>query len=220
MSAQHGQEGSAAEWRLVCKQRAWVYAWFSTLYEAELSDAALKAYFAGEAAPLLGGLCALGLDAEVGRFQAALGDLRNAPLARLELAADFAQMFLLDLKSGAPPYASVYAGDDPQFCGAAERQMRQFLAAAALSIDTRFREPADHLAVYLAFMRHKLEGHAEACDQADFLDGALLDWLPRFVERNQKSKPQFDLYPALAALLLAFVQRDALFLRDVAMQDA
>ncbi len=227
MSVQHDPQAGAAEWRLAGRQRAWVYGWFSTLYAAELSDAMLTAYLAGEAAPLLGGLGALGLDAEVGRFQAALEALRDVPLARLELAADFAQMFLLDLESGAPPYASVYAGDDPRFCGAAEAQMRQFLAVASRSIEPRFKEPADHLAVYLALMRHLLEAHADtsaiepaAHDQADALQGALLDWLPKFVERHQRSGPQFDFYPALAALLLAFVQRDAMMLRDAAIQAA
>lgn len=225
MSAQHDQAVSPAEWQLACTQRALVYGWLSTLYAEEVPESMLKAYCAGEAEQLLGKLAVIGLDAEVGRFQAALDALCGIPLARLELAADFAQVFLLDVKSGALPYASVYEGDDPQFCGAAEAQMRAFLAASALAIDSRFREPADHLAVYLALMRHLLEQHAQArnvataaTDQASFLHDALLGWLPKFVQRCQQTKPQFDFYPALAALLLAFVRQDDLFLRDVAGQ--
>lgn len=227
MSAQHDQAVSPAEWKLVCTQRAVVYGWLSTLYANELSGPMLGSYLAGRGAPLLGGLAAIGLGAEVSRFEAALEALRDIPLARLELAADFAQIFLLDAKAGAPPYASMYEGDDPQFCGTAEAQMRNFLAASGLSIDPRFREPADHLAVYLALMRHLLEQHqdardiaATAVDQAAFLHDALLGWLPKFVQRCQQARPQVDFYPALAALLLAFVRQDACFLRDVAGHDA
>lgn len=226
MSAQHDQAVSPAEWKLACTQRAVVYGWFSTLYANELSGPMLKGYLAGQGAPLLGGLAAIGLGTEAGRFEAALAALRDTPLARLELAADFAQIFLLDAKAGALPYASMYEGDDPQFCGTAEARMRNFLAASGLSIDARFREPADHLAVYLALMRHLLEQHqdardiaATAVDQASFLHDALLGWLPKFVQRCQQAGPQFDFYPALAALLLAFLRQDARFLRDVAEQD-
>ena len=44
---------------------------------------------------------------------------------------------------------------------------------------------------------------------------AVLDWLPRFVERCQQARPRFDVYPALAALLLGFVRADVAFLEDV-----
>lgn len=45
---------------------------------------------------------------------------------------------------------------------------------------------------------------------------ALLSWLPEFSARNQTVYPRFDFYPALAALLLAFIEDDTKYLYDVA----
>lgn len=217
---------SAADWQLAARQRALVYGWLSTLYAAELPPKTLSAYVAGEAAPLLDGLAALGLGAEAGRLRAAIAGLGGTPHAALELAADFAQLFLLDARAGALPYASAYEGDDPRFCGEAEARMRAFLAESALAIREGFREPADHLAIHLAIMARLVEQHGRATDvataardEAAFLRDALLDWLPEFARRCERAKAQSDFYPALAALLLAFVREDELFLRDAADAD-
>jgi TorA specific chaperone len=214
---------STADWQFAARQRALVYGWLSTLYAAEVPPKMLSVYVADAAAPLLDGLATLGLAAEAERLQAAIAALAETPHAALELAADFAQLFLLDAKTGALPYASAYEGNGPRFCGEAEGRMRAFLAESALAIRDEFREPADHLAIHLAIMGRLVEQHGRtanvavaANDEAAFLRDALLDWLPEFARRCQQAKPQFDFYPALAALLLAFVREDKLFLRDAA----
>lgn len=101
--------------------------------------------------------------------------------------------------------------------------MRDFLTARALALQADFREPADHLAVPLALLAELAGKEATAADlpaaaaaQAAFIRTALLDWLPRFAERCQQARPRFDVYPALAALLLGFVRADVAFLEDVA----
>ena len=216
-----------AEWRLAGRQRALVYGWLSTLYAAEVPARTLGAYLDGEAAPLFGGLAALGLEAEVSRLQAALAVLAATSDAALELAADFAQLFLLDARAGAPPYASAYEGDsaDAPLFGSSPARMQAFLADSALAVRDCFREPADHLAIHLALMTRLIEQHAEASaerlaaaarDEVAFLRAALLGWLPRFADRCQRTPVRLDFYPALAALLLAFVRADALFLDDAA----
>src|SRR5690606_369405 len=110
----------------------------------------------------------LGLTAELERLDAAIAALCGESLPRLELAADFAQLFLLDGKTSALPYASAYEGKaaaSPLY-GAAEARMRSFLAARALAIEPDFREPADHLAVPLAFMAELAEKEAGSADIA------------------------------------------------------
>lgn len=215
---------SRAEWQNACRQRAALYGWFSTLYAAELPGPALAQYRAGEARSLLEGLRGIGLAGESERLLAAIDSLRDLPYAHLELAADFAQSFLLDAKTGALPYASCYEGDDPKFCGPAEQRMRHFLAESSLALQEEFKEPADHLAIYLAVMVKVIEQQSAspelASDQAAFLRDALLAWLPKFAEQCQRVDTRFDFYPALATLLLAFVQQDELFLRDVAADGA
>ena len=216
---------SPAEWQFAGTQRAGLYGWFARLYAEEVSEPLYRSHFAGGGFTPFAGLAELGLEAEVQRLDAAIATLRAEQLPRLELAADFAQLFLLDGKTSALPYASAYAGKDatsPLF-GAAEARMRDFLAARELAIQADFREPADHLAVPLALMAELAGKDAAAEDipaaaaaQAGFIHAGLVDWLPRFVERCQQARPRFDVYPALAALLLGFVRADAAFLEDVA----
>ncbi|MCB1993700.1 MAG: molecular chaperone TorD, partial [Geminicoccaceae bacterium] len=143
---------SPGEWATVSEQRALVYGWLSTLYAAEIPQARLAAYLAGEAAPLLEGFATMGLGAEAGRLQAAIDALREVRDAHLELAADFAQLFLLDASAGALPYASAHDAGQGHLFGPAEARMRAFLARASLAIRDDFKEPADHLAVHLALM--------------------------------------------------------------------
>ncbi len=215
---------SPAEWQFASTQRAGLYGWFARLYAQEVSEEMFRSHFADGGFAPFAGLAELGLGAEVQRLDAAIATLRAEQLPRLELAADFAQLFLLDGKTSALPYASAYAGKDatsPLF-GAAEARMRDFLTASGLSIQADFREPADHLAVPLALMAELAGKDAAAEDipaaaaaQAGFIHAGLVDWLPRFVERCQQARPRFDVYPALAALLLGFVRADAAFLEDV-----
>jgi len=215
---------SPAEWQFASTQRAGLYGWFARLYAQEVSEEMFRSHFTDRGFAPFAGLAELGLGAEVQRLDAAIATLRAEQLPRLELAADFAQLFLLDGKTSALPYASAYAGKDatsPLF-GAAEARMRDFLTASGLSIQADFREPADHLAVPLALMAELAGKDAAAEDipaaaaaQAGFIHAGLVDWLPRFVERCQQARPRFDVYPALAALLLGFVRADAAFLEDV-----
>lgn len=214
---------SPGEWAQVSEQRVLVYRWFSTLYAAEVPQHLLDSYLAGEAAPLFKGFSALGFAAEGQRLQAALDALREVEDAHLELAADFAQLFLLDANTGALPYASAYDTEQTRLFGPTEARMRSFLANASLAVEDEFKEPADHLAIYLAVMTQLIEQHAHAsdtaaaaCDQEAFLRDALLGWLPDFDARNQQASPRFDFYPALSALLVMFVEHDAIFVGEVA----
>ena len=219
---------TAAEWQQACQQRASVYGWFSSLYAKELSAATLVAYETGELATLLEGLCRIGLEAPSQRLQLAFDSLREVPHAHLELAADFAHAFLLDAKAGALPYASCYTGKSEEFFGEAEQRMRSFLEQSALALQEEFKEPTDHLAIYLAVMVKLIEQAdtsampttVQALDQAAFLKDGLLDWLALFVDKCQQVSTRYDVYPALATLLLAFVQQDQSFLQDVAQGDA
>lgn len=218
-----------AEWALTSAQRGRLYGWFSTLYREEVTEQMFGRHFADGPFEPFAGLTELGLGSEVDRLEAAVGTLRGVPLARLELAADFAQMFLLDARAGALPYASAYTGEGSASAlySAAETRMREFLASRALAIQPDFREPADHLAVLLAVLAHLAEQQsgaqhmgAAARDQAALLRAGLLDWLPRFTQRCQEVRPRFDFYPALATLLLAFARTDLLFLDDLSEDES
>ena len=212
------------EWQQACAQRAAIYGWFSRLYAAELTGSDLSADQLGQVAALLQGLADTGLVEASQRLHRAFEGLRGVAHAPLELAADFAHAFLLDAKTGALPYGSCYKNEAALCCGPAEQRMRSFLAQSSLELQADFKEPADHLAVYLAVIVKLIEQAqqgdmsmaVQALDQAAFLQEGLMDWLPLFTDKCQGLATRFDVYPALASLVLAFVQQDLLFLQDVA----
>ena len=101
--------------------------------------------------------------------------------------------------------------------------MRETLSAYGLVVESHFREPADHLAILLSLLAHVAQEQVNVSDigsaaseQSRLLSASMLDWLPRFVDQCQKAGPSFDVYPALAALLLGFARADQLFLNDIA----
>lgn len=208
------------EWAAICTHRADLYAWFSTLFAAELSDTTVAAYRRGDAENLLAALEALSLSAAVQRLRRALETWDSLPFLRVELAADFARLFLLDARDAAPPYASAYLDPKKQLYGEPHMKMQAFLRESGLQVRSAFKEPSDHLAVFLAYVEAWIRGTAKvdasarrqlAADQASFLKEALLSWLPKVVERCERIRKDTasDFYPAIAALLLAFVSEDA-----------
>ena len=206
----------ASAWPAICRQRADFYAWLCALFAAELDDAQLGAYCAGAARPLLDACAALGLESAP-RVARAINALVLLPQARIELAADFAQLFLLDSRQAALPYASFYREPGQRLFGDEERKMREFLRDGGLRVQADFREPADHLAVYLAVLERWSRALADTptaqiagavSEQAAFMRDALMPWLPEFATRCQAVSVRSDFYPACAALLVEFVRAD------------
>ncbi len=197
------------------EKRAVVYHWLSGLFAQELSDEQFNFYQAGKADEWLSGLVHIGLEREVKQVKAAIAQWLPQNIDAIDLRADFAGLFLLDGKVAAPPYASVYLEKDGQMFGEMESQMRYFLSQNQLQIQADFKEPADHLSVYLALLstwtNNCLDNNnldKTANEQLDFIQQALLSWLPQFVKRCQSIAADSNFYAALSNLLLAFVYAD------------
>ncbi|BDM65482.1 chaperone protein TorD [Shewanella sp. NFH-SH190041] len=127
---------------------------------------------------------------------------------RLELAADFCGLFLVGDRNNASPYASLYLSDeaDPTIFGEQHHQMCDFLRQSKLQVQGDFKEPADHLAVMLAYMA-QLCTNTNNDVQLSFLTTCINSWLARFVARVDSNDPgQF--YRALAQLTLKWTQAD------------
>ena len=208
----------ADDWAVISRNRADMYAWFSALFALELTDEGLAAYRQGQADVLLAALSDTGLEQEAARLRAALQLWPGFAQLRIELAADFARLFLINARDAAAPYASTYL--DRQLYGEPHRQMLAFLGSGGLRVHADFKEPADHLSVFLAFMEDNIRKAADTDGkerelaaelQANFLNEALLPWLPQFDARCQALRTQTasDFYPAVSSLLLAFVTMDA-----------
>ncbi len=210
-----------AKWTSIFAKRAAIYNWFSGIFAGELEDEQFYAYQHGEADDWFELFMAMGFEKETKRLKKAISRWQENGVKPIDLRADFAAFFLLDNKTAALPYASYYLEKDGQLYGDAETQMRYFLAQNRLEIETGFNEPADHLAVYLAILsRWTNESLKEKApnetirEQADFLQQALLNWLPAFVEKCQSVAADSHFYAVLAQLLLAFVQADLAYLQQ------
>ncbi len=209
-------------WLPVFTRRATIYHWFSGIFAEELSNEQFTAYQAGDAEEWLQQFTLIDLEKEIQRLKKAIDLWSKKEFVSVDLCADFAQLFLLDSKTAALPYASFYIEEDGQLYGEMESRMRYFLAENRLQITASFKEPADHLAIYLAVISNWTEECVKdgelgniAREQANFLQQALLGWLPQFVEKCQNVPAKSDFYAAIASLLLGFIFVDLEYLQQL-----
>ncbi|ABZ77962.1 cytoplasmic chaperone TorD family protein [Shewanella halifaxensis HAW-EB4] len=137
----------------------------------------------------------------------------NSDKALLELAADYCGLFLVGTKYSASPYASLYLdskptakGEEPLLFGEQHQQMTQFLKQSQLQVQSEFPEPADHLAVILAYVAH-LCIHNNDAEQLSFIEANLANWLNNFVAKVTEVDSG-NFYQALARLTHAWVKSD------------
>ncbi|WP_299787090.1 molecular chaperone TorD [uncultured Shewanella sp.] len=133
--------------------------------------------------------------------------------ALLELAADYCGLFLVGTKHSASPYASLYLqegeenrGDEPALFGEQHQLMLQFLKQSQLQVQSNFPEPADHLAVILAYAAHLCKT-ADDATQLEFIESYLNNWLGNFAAKvTQCDSGRF--YSALTRLTQSWIQAD------------
>lgn len=129
------------------------------------------------------------------------------------------------------PYESVYTSERGIMMQDAYSEVTRLYRTMRLRKDERFTEPEDHLAVELAFMALSARQAAEAlaagdedaaCEsvrgQVSFLEGHLLNWLPRFSADLRKGAEE-GFYFHAADFLLRFVEGDCALLRDMVEQE-
>lgn len=214
------------QWQAANTARAALYRWFADIFARELTSATLEQwqrdqYYEG----LHQAFVSLDLEPYSERVKTAIADFKQFPAEdrALELAADFAHLFLLSGRESAPPYASYYLDSDKMLHGKPVEQMRHFLESQQLSLHSEFREPDDHISVYFMVMslwinntnEQKLDMVSTSTEQVEFLDSALLSWLPQFAEHCQKIGVKTDFYPALIALAEQFILKDREALADI-----
>ncbi|MCX2534472.1 molecular chaperone TorD [Plesiomonas shigelloides] len=209
---------------LSAQHYACLYAWLAGIFARELDDTQLTQLQSADLQAWLDFMDSQPALHEASRnVRRTISALLLRPDARLELAADFAGLFLMTDKQGALPYASCYEGDKVRFRRNACLQMQQLLRDAGMSVRSEFHEPEDHLAVIFELLSHlkfsagefSADEHTAAHDELVTLNslqqrtlGLLLMWLPDFAARCQAHDP-FGFYAALSALALQLVHQDA-----------
>lgn len=196
------------------QQRAAVYQWFSQLLFRELDEKQLASLENGDSQAWIASLAAVpGVSAEVKRFERSLGRVLRRDSRQLELAADFASLFLL-----APPASvSPYAGHYPHTTVAEERrQMNVLLIEQGLA--ARENEPSDHIAVQLALMARMVAKEERLSAQYYFLHHHILCWAPLFRDACLVRDNE-GFYPQAVNLIVRFMQEDEQYLESLLMDD-
>lgn len=209
---------------LSAQHYACLYAWLAGIFARELDDTQLTQLQSADLQAWLDFMDSQpALHEASSNVRRSISALLLRPDARLELAADFAGLFLMTDKQSALPYASCYEGDKVRFRRDACLQMQQLLRDAGMSVRSEFHEPEDHLAVIFELLSHlkfaagefSTAEYAVAHDELVTLNalqqrtlGLLLMWLPDFAARCQAHDP-FGFYAALSTLALQLVQLDA-----------
>ncbi len=211
------------ELTLLCQTRSEIYWWLSSTLATELTSEQLARYQSTEVHSFLQGLAMTPqLTEPVNSFlsRLAAANLRNN--ARLELSADFAQAFLGNTKTSAPPYESVFTSTDGHLMQEAYVQMTKILEQYNINVSEKYCEPADHIAIQLDFMGNLVlktlesnsdaEIHAAFAAQHSFIEQHLLNWLPALALKV-KECDSFGFYATVIELTLAFCQLDSDWLK-------
>ena len=206
--------------KLSTPERIFIYSWFKDILSHELSEPQVQYYYTGTFEPLFDLLAELGFATATHQLQSAFRQLQQDPHGQLELAADFAQLFLLDGQSSALPYASAYLNEEQSVANLSE--MDKLLRQYQLAVNRATNEPSDHLCVYLEIFLKLLEDQSiqpqptqqqptqqqPIQQQQDFVQRQLLTWLPHFVDKSQKIALKSQIYPIIVVLLADFITLD------------
>ncbi|EAV5375098.1 molecular chaperone TorD [Salmonella enterica] len=192
---------------LAQEQYACVYAWLALLFFREVDDEGLIQLQSAEIADWLALLKRqAALAALVALLEQKIAALSLRQDAQLELAADFCGLFLMTDKKSALPYASQYPQQEPGM-------IKHLLLEAGMEVNDDFKEPTDHLAIYLELLSHLHFSLGESFQQRRMNKlrqktlSSLLEWLPEFTNNCLKHDP-YGFYAALSQLLLAIVRFD------------
>ncbi|PXV39753.1 molecular chaperone TorD, partial [Salmonella enterica subsp. enterica serovar Newport] len=187
---------------LAQEQYACVYAWLALLFFREVDDEGLIQLQSAEIADWLALLKRqAALAASVALLEQKIAALSLRQDAQLELAADFCGLFLMTDKKSALPYASQYPQQEPGM-------IKHLLLEAGMEVNDDFKEPTDHLAIYLELLSHLHFSLGESFQQRRMNKlrqktlSSLLEWLPEFTNNCLKHDP-YGFYAALSQLLLA-----------------
>lgn len=150
--------------------------------------------------------------------------LRDAVPDRESLKLDHARLFVGPFDLLAPPYESVYVGDENRVMTEATERVQAAYREAGVDID--LDEPADHVAAELEFLFLLVTTEIEALEagafeaaahylkrQYEFLSDHLGRWVSEIAE-NMREHADTEFYRALADETRRFVEADGHLLAD------
>ena len=144
-----------------------------------------------------------------------------------QVKSEYMRLFVGPGRLIAPPWESVYLGDEAMLFQDSTLKVRETYRAFGLQAEAGPRVPDDSLALELAFMSALAErslhafqgGNRESLRQnldgsGKFLREHLLQWVPALLERMTAS-PTDALYPQLCLILDSFLKKDEELLAEL-----
>lgn len=177
---------------LTVSEKHFIYHWFHNMLSKELSLTQLQVLYDGTFEPFFTFMESLGFKQRVDYFRQQINAYMLSETPELELAAMYAEVFLLDGKTSVLPYASAYL-DDQQLIAHLEN-MDGYLKQYKLGINKEINEPSDHLCIYLEIMLKLLENN-QMQEYDKFLRSQLFSWFPAFL--NRISNTELNIYTNL-----------------------
>ncbi|HHE4946584.1 MULTISPECIES: molecular chaperone TorD [Citrobacter] len=196
------------------RQRAAVYQWFSQLLFRELDEEQLIRLESGESRKWLASLTAIpGLSVDVKNLERSLVRALRRENRQLELAADYASLFLLAPPGGVSPYAGHY----PHTTSPEERKEMNVLLVE-YGLTPQDNEPADHIAVQLALMARMVTKKETLSAQYYFLHHHIMCWAP-LLRESCLHRDEEGVYPQAVNVITHFMREDELYLESLSMDD-
>lgn len=199
-----------------------------------------RAYLKEPSEDMVGGLCDLGLLADL---EESFGKETVLPLRRFQpsfdgdckkVRLDFHALFKAPVKRYVAPYESVHVDgrkvdgreEDGLLMGPSHRQVLSFYKKAGFSLSPESGELADYIGNELEFLSRLCDEEVQACSKGDeelarrcravqleFLEQHLGKWVQSLAERTRR-KAITGLYKGIARLTSAFVLGDMEALRE------
>lgn len=196
--------------------RSDLYRWFSSVFAREQDRASWELQIGDDFLGLLAQRAeSFGLEAEAEGLADALEAQRGGDVEALllELAVDYAQLFIGPGPGKAPPFESIYTSADGRLFGDAYAAVVETLHREEIAVAKEFSAPADHAAVELAVVAHLIDrdsgsdGEAPSPAADAFLREHVLSWFPRWLKLVEDNAAT-GFYRTAARFLAAFLARE------------
>lgn len=217
----------------VNNNRRLIYAFLSEIYEKEVTVERLKELSDEDSSILrIGTSVELGDEGLQKGFQMLskyLRDIKGRDLnrAKLELAVEYANLFLGVKRRPPHPSESVYVSEDhTMFQEPRDAVLRAYWNAGVDKVK-QYTEPEDHIAIELQFMAYLCRRTVEAMErneseeakkflqiQKEFVDTHLARWVPELT-KDILETAEIDFYKGVAYITNAFVKLESKSISDL-----
>jgi len=212
----------------ICKARTVVYTFFSRIFSEEIDKDALENM---DYLPLylriygekIGSMEIIEASSALENFFAMLEN-KNQKEVLLDLARSYAKLFLGASEKIVPLWESVYVGQKKLLYQQSFFEVLDYYKRFGFEKRKEFREPEDHLAVELYFMKKLSELLCEeknasqllllAEAQLEFLRTHLLRWIPVLVTELDKHD-DYGFYRLVGNALIKFLRSDESWLKKI-----